>query len=186
MSSTSLEPLETSRATTLVTRYFSPWPIVSPVTYYSHGRWGYFVCLANCIRQEKNYCRIQWQANSVSPPDPFQLDTQTSGSTIAAGGSTACVLAQVVIPDGSDNGLTPLSAPISTMGFRSKWCGAVLGYDGQTAAMSVVCKSRWIMRFILTTLIWKYFSYLLFSCKNTFQSGILDSGWISSTRRDWF
>ena len=94
----------------------------------------------NCIRQEKNYCRIQWQANSISSPDPFQLDTQTSASTIAAGGSTACVLAHVVIPDGSDNGLTPLSQPISAMGFRSKWCGAVLGYDGQTAAMSVVCK----------------------------------------------
>merc|ERR1712183_924621 len=29
---------------------------------------------SNCIRQEKNYCRIQWQANSVTSPDPFQLD----------------------------------------------------------------------------------------------------------------
>ena len=96
----------------------------------------------NCIRQERNYCRIQWKANSISSPDPFQPDTQTGGSTIAAGGSTACVLAHVVIPDGSDNGITPLSSPIEVVGFRSKWCGAVLGYDAQTAAISVVCKYK--------------------------------------------
>merc|ERR1711990_1402247 len=28
----------------------------------------------NCIRQEKGYCRIQWQQSAGTSPDPFQMD----------------------------------------------------------------------------------------------------------------
>ena len=96
------------------------------------------------------YCKIQWQQNSIASPDPFQLDTVTTGTAIAEGGATPaavtlCVLAHVVIPDGSDNGVTALNSVFSAWPFQNLWCGALLGYTGIAAPLApvstIVCKS---------------------------------------------
>jgi len=94
----------------------------------------------NCIRQEEGYCMIQWQENSASPPDAFQLDTQTAAATIAtaAGGATACALNYVKIPNASNNGVTALSPGLAPQAFQNTWCGGVLGIDGTAVSMSVV------------------------------------------------
>ena len=106
-----------------------------------------FISVANCVRQEKGYCRIQWSENSVTPPDPFQLDTQVAGSDGAAGGATpaagvSCPLAYVTIPEGSETGVTPLNPSLSGLTYQSTWCGSNLGFTPLAASMSVVCKSQ--------------------------------------------
>ena len=95
------------------------------------------------MRQETNYCRIQWKAaptDSPTPlPDTFQLDTQApAASATAAGGATACALAYVNIPNGSNDGVTPLAG---TMAFQNRYCGSNMGVDGTAVGMSIVCKS---------------------------------------------
>ena len=76
-----------------------------------------FTPAGNCVRQEKGYCRVQWSENSVTSPDPFQLDTGNNPatptlSTTAAGGAptpaitVSCPLAYVTIPEGQ---CSPLS-----------------------------------------------------------------------------
>ena len=94
-------------------------------------------CLVNCVRQEVGYCRIQWQANSATTPDTFQLDTDGTTNANAAGSAIACVGSFVTIPNASLNGITALSP---TMAFQDSWCGGVLGVDGTAVSVSVVCK----------------------------------------------
>ena len=49
--------------------------------------------LDNCIRQEKGYCRIQWQQSTTTTPDPFQLDTSNAAVTDnALGGASAAIV----------------------------------------------------------------------------------------------
>ena len=134
------------RTTTLVFRYLGPKTTVKnalvtpleslPTNWY---------CLVNCVRQEVGYCRIQWQANSATTPDTFQLDTDGTANANAAGGAIACVNAYVVINSGSNNGLTPLQP---AMAFKDSWCGGVLGVDGTAVAISVVCK--WSHQYIIS------------------------------------
>ena len=131
-----------SRTTTLVvTRYLRPKTtvknaLVTPLESLPPN----WYCLVNCVRQEVGYCRIQWQANSATSPDSFQLDTQAAGSAIAAaGGAIACVNAYVTIPSGSNNGITPLSPATA---FQDRWCGGALGIDGTSVSISVTCKWR--------------------------------------------
>merc|ERR1712241_803702 len=63
----------------------------------------------NCIRQETGYCRIQWQQNSATSPDTFQLDAiANTAATTALVGQAACPIAYVKIPDSSFDGITPL------------------------------------------------------------------------------
>jgi len=95
----------------------------------------------NCIREGSGYCRIQWKQSSITSPDPFQLDTQAAGSATAAGGSApggavTCAQAYVQIPDGSDDGLTPIPTFFSTWPFQPQWCGSVLGYTGVAAPLN--------------------------------------------------
>jgi len=98
---------------------------------------------SNCIRQEKNYCRVKFTESSIATPDPFDLDTVTIGTATAAGGVTgsvaiaatvACALAFVEIANGSENGITPLNAQMSLATSQSTWCGSALGYTGQPDA----------------------------------------------------
>ena len=99
----------------------------------------------NCIRQEKGYCRIQWQGADTN----FQIDTAPAAASTAAGGGVeaatptvvACALGYVKIPDGSQDGVTPLNALSSLLGYQNEWCGSVLGYTTQTTATSITCKS---------------------------------------------
>ena len=87
------------------------------------------------------------------------MDTATAGSPTAAGGVTGdpaiahlCVLAQVTIPDGSPNGVTPLDstiptvASLSSMAYQSEWCGSNLGYTKLAVSTSVTCKSDSIQK----------------------------------------
>merc|ERR1711997_646715 len=85
----------------------------------------------NCIRQEKGYCRIQWQQNSATTPDTFQLDTVAN--TALAPAANICPLSYVTIPDASNNGVSAMNA-ISPLGFQSNWCGGVLGVVGTTTS----------------------------------------------------
>ena len=112
-----------------------------------------FISVDNCVRQEKGYCRIQWQESSVTSPDPFQLDTGNNPatptlSTTAAGGaptpaiSVACPLAYVNIPEGSETGVSALNPSLSALAYQSTWCGANLGFTPLAASMNVVCKWR--------------------------------------------
>jgi len=88
----------------------------------------------NCIRQEKGYCRIQWQQSAGTSPDPFQMDivAATTADNALGGVYNAiaypCVLAYVLIPDASDNGIDPLSSALSGLAFQNKFCGSDLGY----------------------------------------------------------
>ena len=104
-----------------------------------------FFPLANCIRQEKGYCRIKYGASSIAPPDAFQMDTVTTGSAIAHGGvaggiAYACNLAYVSIPNASENGITPLNSLTSDPPYQSEWCGSNIGYSNLAIPMDVVCK----------------------------------------------
>ena len=109
------------------------------------------ISLDNCIRQEKGYCRIKWHQSAASPPDTFQLDTQSptaspaaaGGIPLAAGTALPCLLAYVSIPDGSPNGVAPLDLVASGLGFQNTWCGSDLAYAGTAVASSIVCKSPW-------------------------------------------
>ena len=92
----------------------------------------------NCIRQEKGYCQIEWQQNAATSPDTFQLDT-AAGIALAPA-ADECPLSYVLIPDGSDNGVTALT-PLSPFGFQTEWCGGVLGASGTTLASSITCRS---------------------------------------------
>ena len=144
VSSTSLGPLAMFRATTSVTRSSSPRPTVRT---FEKLQDNISLCTDNCVRQEKGYCRIQWKENSVSSPDPFQLDTQTGGSTLAAGGATpaaavTCALAYVTIPEGSETGVSALNPTLSGFTYQTTWCGANLGYTPLAASMNVICKSQ--------------------------------------------
>jgi len=104
----------------------------------------------NCIRQEKGYCRIQWDQNAATSPDPFQLDTQSpTASPFAAGGiplaggtALPCLLAYVSIPDGSPNGVDPLNHVASGLAFQNLWCGASLAYTGPGTAVSSIVSAR--------------------------------------------
>jgi len=103
----------------------------------------------NCIRQEKGYCRIQWNQNAATSPDPFQMDTQIpAASTIAAGGIASpaialpCLLSYVTIPDGSQNGIAPLNSVLSDLAFQNNLCGADLGYTGTTAIPSTIVSAK--------------------------------------------
>ena len=105
-----------------------------------------FPSLDNCIRQEKGYCRVKYTESSTTTPDPFDLDTATAGSAAAAGGTettptnVACALNYVQIPNGSENGVSPLNAQFSTPPQQTTWCGTNLGYTPLTTSMDVVCK----------------------------------------------
>jgi len=88
----------------------------------------------NCIRQEKGYCQIEWQQNAATSPDTFQLDT-AAGIALAPA-ADECPFSYVLIPDGSDNGVTALT-PLSPFGFQTEWCGGVLGASGTTLASSI-------------------------------------------------
>ena len=107
------------------------------------------ISLDNCIRQEKGYCRIQWDQNAATSPDSFQLDTQTPAASAAAAGgipltagtALPCLLSYVRIPDGSPNGLAPLDLVVSGLAFQNQWCGSHLGYTGLAVTSSIVCKS---------------------------------------------
>ena len=145
VSSTSPGSLVLSGATTLLAAKFSNrWTTVR--NFYHFFFFG-IVSLDNCIRQEQGFCRIQWQGVDSN----FQLDTQSIAAgavtTGAAGGiipppaTIACVISYVAIPDGSQDGITPLNAVFSSLPFQTEWCGSVLGYTGQTFATSIVCKS---------------------------------------------
>merc|ERR1711997_428760 len=100
----------------------------------------------NCIRQETGYCRIQWQQNSASSPDTFQMDTVVGTALpTAAGGisgapaiTTTCPLAFVKIPNGSLDGVTPLDTGLSGLAFQSVFCGGVLGVSGSPTSNSIV------------------------------------------------
>jgi len=93
----------------------------------------------NCMRQEMGYCRIQWQQNAATSPDPFQLDTDTTGSANAAGGivpanptptaaiAYPCLIAYVKIPDGSLDGITAFPSGLMDNAFQNQFCGADLG-----------------------------------------------------------
>ena len=100
---------------------------------------GINVCPDNCIRSAKGYCRIQWQQNSATSPDTFQLDA-TAG-TDATTALNACPLSYVEIPSGSQNGQTALNSGLSPVAFQSVWCGNELGISGQSVGSSIVCKS---------------------------------------------
>ena len=106
------------------------------------------------------------------------MDTATAGSPTAAGGVTGdpaiahlCVLAQVTIPDGSPNGVTPLDstiptvASLSSMAYQSEWCGSNLGYTNLAVSTSVTCKSDSIQ---------KLSKWHRLSCSTTIQSWGLD------------
>ena len=100
------------------------------------------ICLDNCVRQAKGYCRIQWQQNSATTPDSFQIDTDADTATaVATTGLNTCPLGYVEIPSGSNNGQSGLNPALSPLAFQSVWCGGVLGLSGQTAQSSIVCKS---------------------------------------------
>merc|ERR1711990_20132 len=84
----------------------------------------------NCIRQEKGYCRIQWQQNAASTPDPFQLDTAVAATNAgnALGGvynaiAYPCVLAYVKIPEGTAN----TNVLLNGLAYQNEWCGSDLG-----------------------------------------------------------
>jgi len=99
----------------------------------------------NCVRTAKGYCRIQWQANSATTPDTFQLDTDpTAAATVAHGAMTACAIAYVTIPNASPNGITgiPLTPATSTHSFQPTWCGVALSIDGTAIGQSFVSASQ--------------------------------------------
>ena len=119
--------------------------------------------LDNCIRQEKGYCRIQWEESS-GVTNPFQLDTAVGGTAPAAGGMTGTQAAQVSvacaaaagaqlsfvkIPEGSNTGVSPLNPSLSYLQYQSLWCGRSLSYPAQTTPIPVVCKSRHFTRIII-------------------------------------
>ena len=114
-----------------------------------------FYFLDNCIRQEKGYCRIQWEESS-GVTNPFQMDTVTTGTPAGAGGMTGTTAAQVAvpcalaagahtafvtIPEGSNTGVSPLNPSLSYLQYQSLWCGRSLSYPSQTTPIPVVCKS---------------------------------------------
>merc|ERR1712062_36432 len=81
----------------------------------------------NCVRQAKGYCRIQWQQNSATTPDSFQIDTDADTATAAATtGLNTCPLGYVEIPSGSNNGQSGLNpalshSPSSQFGVAASW-----------------------------------------------------------------
>jgi len=93
----------------------------------------------NCIRQETGYCRIQWQQNSATSPDTFQLDAiANTAATTALVGQAACPIAYVKIPDSSFDGITPLDTGLSPgNAFLSTFCGFTLGTTASIATMSM-------------------------------------------------
>ena len=102
------------------------------------------------MRQEKGYCKIRWSQNAATSPDTFQIDIAAGTPlAIAAGGisgapaiTTTCLLAYVKIPDGSQDGVTPLESPgLVGTASQSIYCGGVLGFSGSPVASSIVCKS---------------------------------------------
>ena len=103
------------------------------------------ICLDNCIRQAKGYCRIQWKQNAATAPDSFQIDTadvptQAAGATNAF---TVCPLGYVEIPSGSANGQSPITPTFNPLGFQSVYCGGVLGYTPPSSVgNTIVCKKR--------------------------------------------
>ena len=115
----------------------------------------FFYFLDNCIRQEKGYCRIQWEESS-GVTNPFQLDTAVGLTAPAAGGMTGTQAAQVSvacaaaagaqlsfvkIPEGSNTGVSPLNPSLSYLPYQSVWCGRVLSYPSQLTPIPIVCKS---------------------------------------------
>ena len=107
-----------------------------------------------------------WQESASTAPDPFAMDTVTTGSPTAAGGTATtpaiaivCNLAQVTIPDGSPNGITalestlPTVASLSGLAYQSEWCGSNMGYTNQAFSMSVTCKSLSIIFIRYVTLL---------------------------------
>jgi len=102
----------------------------------------------NCIRQESGYCRIQWQQNSATTPDSFQLDTVAGiALAIAAGGiqapaiATICDIAYVQIPEASFDGITAFPTALSDNAFQSQYCGGVLGVSGSPST-NVITSAR--------------------------------------------
>ena len=88
--------------------------------------------------------------------NPFQLDTAVGLTPAAAGGITGTTaiqagvpcaaaggaqLAFVTIPEGSNNGVSPLNPSLSYRPFQSVWCGRSLSYPSQTTPIPIVCKS---------------------------------------------
>ena len=113
-------------------------------------------CLDNCIRQAKGYCRIQWQANSATSPDSFQIDTALVGAQAAAttNAQNTCTLGYVEIPSGSGNGQSPITPVFSPLGYQSVYCGGALGYTITSAVgNTIVCKSMTLRCLFMTFLI---------------------------------
>ena len=133
VSSTTLGPPGMWRATTLLAvRCFPLWVTVGAgnTLNWTGDTTGISLSLDNCIRQEKGYCRIQWQQNAASTPDPFQLDTVVAAINAinALGGvynaiAYPCVLAYVKIPEGTAN----TNVLLNGLAYQNEWCGSDLG-----------------------------------------------------------
>jgi len=102
----------------------------------------------NCVRQEKGYCRIQWQQNSATTPDSFQMDTVAAialaiaaGGINGAGAATICDIAYVQIPESSFDGIAAFPTALSGNAFQNEYCGGVLGVSGSPAS-SVITSAR--------------------------------------------
>jgi len=92
----------------------------------------------NCIRQEKGYCKIQWQQNSATTPDSFQLDILNNAAATTAANGPACIFAYVSIPDSSLDGVTGIDPGISPAAtFYNRYCGIALGPTAATTATSM-------------------------------------------------
>ena len=121
------------RAPTDCVQYFTG--ISDTVQNYNFGQQLQGQYYENCVRTAEGYCRIQWQQNSATTPDTFQIDTQAAAAGAASGpavggtSATACpALGYVIIPDASSNGYSPLPAPAATAhGWQNTFCGGVLG-----------------------------------------------------------
>ena len=126
------------------------------------------------------YCRIQWQQNAATSPDPFQLDTAASPlSANAAGGiatpaiAVSCSIAYVKIPDGSLDGITAFPSGLMDNAFQNQFCGADLGITvtppvTPSVSSSIICKSAGRGEHF------PWFPLPFCSCDNTFHSWGLD------------
>ena len=112
--------------------------------------------LDNCVRQNKGYCRIQWQQNAATAPDSFQIDTDTvpNQANAATNPFNVCPLAYVEIPSGSGNGQSAITPVFSSLGYQSVYCGGALGYTITSAVgNTIVCKSVTLICLFMTFLI---------------------------------
>jgi len=66
-----------------------------------------------CFRQELDYCKISYTASLVTKPDPFELNTGTTGTTTTLAN---CQVTYLGIPQGGDSGNMDSKA--------NRYCGA--------------------------------------------------------------